>query len=93
MRPSPFAGFERYSDVDSQVRLEGGRDTGRRFKRCHEALVRWAGFDSSFDSWEPEDDIHPGLIKDYMSARLVELLASRAIASPVLLGTAIATMA
>ena len=44
----------------------------RRFKRCHEALVRWAGFDSSFDSWEPEDDIHPGLIKEYESARLVD---------------------
>ena len=44
----------------------------RRFKRCHEALVRWAGFDSSYDSWEPEDDIHPGLIKDYESARIID---------------------
>ena len=44
----------------------------RRFKRCHEALVRWAGFDSSYDSWEPEDDIHPGLIKEYESARIID---------------------
>lgn len=32
-------------------------------------LIRWAGYDSSHDSWEPEEHVAPQLIMDFRKAR------------------------
>ena len=44
--------------------------SGRRFRKLHEYLVKWAGYSSEHNSWEPERNFTPDLLPDLEAVRL-----------------------
>jgi hypothetical protein len=58
---------ETYYQVDKVLSMREKASGRKGRKKQREFLVKWAGYDDTHNSWEPEANLTPDLVKPFLS--------------------------